>query len=212
MIKLILISGAFLYLAITLPLKSQTLHTVQILDATFSPSTLTINVGDTVLWEMSSSVAHTVTSGENCTSNENFNSGNLSGSQTFSVVFSQEGSYPYFCIPHCQGGMVGEIIVEATQTQVTDLIFFNENFRVINPGPNPIQKTGYIELEFITPSFLSISLFDVTGRKVFDITDNHFPTGIHHIPFDVSHLPTGLYLESYTIDGFPVWTRKIVKE
>jgi hypothetical protein len=90
--------------------------------------------------------------------------------------------------------------------------FFNESFRIINPGPNPIQNHGYIEFELSTPSHLSIVFFDVTGRKVLDITDDAFLTGNHHIRFDVSQLPTGIYMESYFMDGFPVWTRKIVKE
>jgi plastocyanin len=212
MLKNTLNAGLFIIIAISISLKSQTLHTVRILDETFEPSSLTINVGDTVLWEMSSTIVHTVTSGENCTSSGLFNSGNLSVNQTFVFVFGQEGTFPYYCIPHCHFGMVGEIIVEPAVTQIEDVTFFNESFRIVNPGPNPIQNHGYIEFELSTPSHLSIAFFDVTGRKVLDIADDAFLTGNHHIRFDVSQLPTGIYMQSYFMDGFPVWTRKIVKE
>ena len=90
----------------------KTTHTIDIQDYSFSPENLTVNIGDTVTWINKANMVHTTTSGTDCGSDEKWNSGNLSPEQTFSYVFTQEGSFEYFCIPHCTMGMTGNITVE----------------------------------------------------------------------------------------------------
>jgi len=86
----------------------------------FSPSSLTIQVGDTVEWSWSSS-GHTVTSGSQCSADGQFCSPSDSNcastppsnqGATYSHTFSAAGTFPYFCIPHCDFGMVGTIVVQ----------------------------------------------------------------------------------------------------
>jgi plastocyanin len=87
----------------------------------FDPPTLTIHVGDTVQWSWASS-GHSVTSGgPDCVSDGQFCSPNdgdcaqapLSNRDaTYSHTFTAPGTYPYFCTPHCDFGMVGTITVE----------------------------------------------------------------------------------------------------
>jgi len=79
--------------------------------SSFSPSSLTLNVGDTVAFSFASS-PHTVTHGSGCSKSPNalFD---LGGSG--SVTFTQSGTYPYFCTVsnHCQQGQTGVITVKA---------------------------------------------------------------------------------------------------
>ncbi len=72
----------------------------------FSPSTITISVGDTVTWRNDDDVAHTVTSD----TGDELNSGNLSPGETYQNVFNQAGDYPYHCTIHPV--MTGTVIVE----------------------------------------------------------------------------------------------------
>jgi plastocyanin len=100
-----------------------TMHTIHVGQTGFSfdPSTLTIAVGDTVVWEFDSP-SHTVTSGSSCMPDNKFCSqgaGNCSsitmtGAQgtTFMQTFTTAGSYPYFCAIHCSVGMTGTITVQ----------------------------------------------------------------------------------------------------
>lgn len=90
-------------------------HTVNQVNNTFDPSAITVQPGDTVEWIWASG-SHTVTSGTPCTSDGLFDDPFTSGNPT--VVFNvpanePEGDIPYFCIPHCGGGMTGIITVEA---------------------------------------------------------------------------------------------------
>lgn len=79
----------------------------------FVPGDLTVEVGSTVTWRNESSVIHTVTSGTDGTHDGLFDSGNMSANEEFSYTFTEEGSYPYYCIPHVNQGMTGTITVVA---------------------------------------------------------------------------------------------------
>jgi plastocyanin len=79
----------------------------------FTPSSVSIQVGDTVTWTWKAN-GHSVTSGVPNNPNGLFDSGIKSSGSTFSHVFTEVGSFPYFCMPHgacC--GMVGTVTVAA---------------------------------------------------------------------------------------------------
>src|ERR1043166_5645295 len=77
-------------------------HNVDIVNFSFSPPTLTIPPGDSVLWTMKDPFTfHTTTSGANPpTADGLWDSGGLVENQTFSHTFAAPGNYPYFCQPH----------------------------------------------------------------------------------------------------------------
>ncbi len=73
--------------------------------ADYSPATLTIAVGSTVIWKNRGPVAHTVTSDDG-----KFDSGDLPAGGTFRFTFSKSGTFPYVCEYHPY--MIGTIIVQ----------------------------------------------------------------------------------------------------
>jgi plastocyanin len=81
-------------------------------DNTFVPSGVTVNAGDQVVWVWTGGT-HTVTSGDTlaCTASGTFNSGSMSGAgKSFTwKTPGTAGNLPYYCIPHCFGGMWGSI-------------------------------------------------------------------------------------------------------
>ena len=79
---------------------------VMIQNMAFSPQTVTINVGDTVVWTNKDSVSHTVTSD----SGAELGSNSLSKSGTYSHTFTMAGTYKYHCAIHTS--MKGTIIVQ----------------------------------------------------------------------------------------------------
>jgi plastocyanin len=77
----------------------------------FTPSSLTIHPGDTVLWTWSSS-GHSTTSGSPGMPSGLWDSGVLNQGASFMHTFNAAGSFSYFCTPHgacCN--MVGTITV-----------------------------------------------------------------------------------------------------
>lgn len=85
---------------------------VNIKDFAFDKQSITITEGDTVTWANADGVSHTTTSGTNCKADNQWNSGLLSQGASFSHTFTTEGTYPYFCAPHCSGGMTGTVTVK----------------------------------------------------------------------------------------------------
>ena len=81
----------------------------------YTPSTLTVSVGTTVLWRNDDSVVHTVTSGRSDgtagTADGLFESGNLAPGTTWSHTFDEAGTFPYYCTPH--PWMIGTVEVTA---------------------------------------------------------------------------------------------------
>ncbi|HUL50636.1 MAG TPA: plastocyanin/azurin family copper-binding protein [Gemmatimonadales bacterium] len=71
---------------------------------TFGPSSATITHGQSVCWQNTGAIAHTVTSNDNTS----FNS-NLAGGAMFQHTFPTAGAFPYRCTIH--PGMAGTITV-----------------------------------------------------------------------------------------------------
>ncbi len=85
---------------------SNVTHYIDISGMSFNPGTITINVGDTIIWTNNeSSMPHTVTA-----DNGNFDSGTLNSGDTFTFTFTEAGTYTYHCAFH--SGMTATIIVE----------------------------------------------------------------------------------------------------
>ncbi|KAF9429653.1 hypothetical protein BGZ76_001152 [Entomortierella beljakovae] len=77
----------------------------------FSPRDLQIKKGDVVEWNFVN-IEHNVVQGSDCVKSENgFTSGGVSTVSTFAHTFTQTGTFPYFCDPHCSSGMKGTIEV-----------------------------------------------------------------------------------------------------
>jgi plastocyanin len=97
----------------------------------FRPSSLTVTVGETVVWRNTSKQGHTVTAYEDGLPEEaeffatgGFDSqsaaedgwtsatdGRLAAGREFEHTFDVPGEYGYYCIPHEPSGMVGTVTV-----------------------------------------------------------------------------------------------------
>ena len=83
--------------------------TVTIGDNYYQPQTITINVGDTVIWNNTGASAHTATSiiGQAVS----WDSGYLQAGQIFNFTFTVAGNFSYYCQPHPD--MTGNVVVQA---------------------------------------------------------------------------------------------------
>lgn len=86
----------------------------------FTPTNLTIAVGDTVVWTMLGE-PHTVTSGTIDGNNVGhpdgrFDSGTKLVGEQYSLTFTEAGTFPYFCIIHADTQMKGTVTVTSAAT------------------------------------------------------------------------------------------------
>src|SRR5881628_2453112 len=77
-------------------------------DFDFVPATVTIDVGDTVVWTNNADDPHTSTSDSGL-----WDSGSMNPGATFSHTFNSTGTFPYHCTFHESLGMVGTVIVQS---------------------------------------------------------------------------------------------------
>ncbi|MBS1851414.1 MAG: nitrite reductase, copper-containing [Acidobacteria bacterium] len=99
--------------------------TVNMSDMAFLPATITVNVGQTVVWKNSSQVIHNVVGDASKALNvadvklppgvKPFDSNFLQPGQTFARVFTVPGVYRYVCTLHEANGMKGVVIVRPSQ-------------------------------------------------------------------------------------------------
>jgi plastocyanin len=79
---------------------------VTIRDFEFSPSSITINVGDTVTWSNEGPTPHSATAEDG-----SFDTGIFEEGQSRSHTFNEAGTFAYICTPH--PNMKGTVVVQA---------------------------------------------------------------------------------------------------
>jgi LPXTG-motif cell wall-anchored protein len=84
-------------------------QSVTIRNYAFSPRTVTVQAGDTVIWTNEDDVQHSATSDDGT-----FDTGLIGEGQSGSHTFSEAGRYQYICTPH--PNMHGTVVVEAAST------------------------------------------------------------------------------------------------
>jgi plastocyanin len=141
--------GIGLLLALCPCLASATTFTVTVGDGgfRFSPSSVTIQPGDTVQWTWSAG-GHSSTSGSPGSPNGLWDSGIRNQGATFSHTFNTAGSFPYHCTPHgscC--GMIGTVTVSSP-----------------TPTPTPIPTP--------TPTGAPSTLGNISTRLLVETGDN----------------------------------------
>lgn len=77
----------------------------------FEPAVVTIKAGDTVTWTNTDTVLHSATAKAQ-NGKIPFNSGMLPKDRSYSHTFTEPGTYDYFCVPHQNMGMKGQVVVE----------------------------------------------------------------------------------------------------
>jgi plastocyanin len=82
--------------------------TIELKTFMFSPSSVTVPVGTTVVWKNLDAEPHTVASVEG-----KFRSGALDENETFRFTFLSPGTYRYVCSIHPQ--MVGTVVVRPAE-------------------------------------------------------------------------------------------------
>ena len=189
--KILLLVGLFISGFLT----AQTKFTVIVVNGSFTPSNLTIQVGDTVEF-VNQSGFHWV-DGTQATYPSNpvsFDNQSQSGSGwTYSQVFNTGGSYDYRCGIHTTT-MFGSITVQFPSSVNTSFDINSFNFY-----PNPTSKNIFFsELKSIE----SIIIYTITGEKVLtsNLIDNHL---------NVSILSPGVYFLTINSDH-KIITRKLI--
>jgi plastocyanin len=93
----------------------------------FKPAKIVVHVGDTVEWQNTSSLPHTVTADAQRAAEGKqvvlpagaapFDSKTIAPGGSYRHTFTVPGTYKYICVPHAALGMTGEVIVKPRPTK-----------------------------------------------------------------------------------------------
>ena len=152
----------------------------------FSPSTLSIGVGDSVTWMNAAIFAHTSTSGTPPpTPNGLWDTGHVAGGGSFTVTYTNfaGGTYPFFCSIHYAIGMVGSLTITnapATPPLLSDSSWNTNHFQFIVNGPRGQSYVTETSPDLANWSPLSTNL--ATSSR-FTITDTNAsnPLGFYRV-------------------------------
>lgn len=177
---LIVLSSFSLYSSFSV--KGQTTTNVSVLNTSFSPANITIDLGDTVRWTNSSG-SHNVngTSGTFPGNPESFGN-SISPNFTFEHKFMTSGTYNYRCDLHFSMGMTGTITV-LPSSNIEQEESVSETIVIY---PNPIKDKLNIENN-TNYNYTHLSLYSVTGEKILtcdfsnSIEINNVESGIYYL-------------------------------
>jgi plastocyanin len=189
-----------------------TTHTINFggnLGNTYSPSSLNMNVGDTIMWvgsfEFHPLRLFAVPSGA-----DSF--GPISSGTSFSYVVRVAGEYAYQCDAHFDQGMTGSMNASPSAVggaEQANAVRFEQNF------PNPVQSVTTMHFTLPSDQIVSLKVYNVLGDEVATVTNGRTQAGEHEVKFDASQLPAGHYflrLEAHATGASPiVITREMTK-
>jgi len=195
-----------IFLLLTAINYSQTTHDVTVQNFSFSPQSLTINVGDAVRWTNISGT-HNVLADDG-----SFTSGNPApATWEYTFTFTAAGSNPYYCEPHGGpggSGMSGVIVVQ-NPVGVDDEELLANQFELKQNYPNPFNPSTRINFSVPDASFIILKVYDILGNEVAVLVNEQKQAGNYQIDFDASELTGGVYFYQLTTNSF-VDTKKMI--
>tara|TARA_A100001015_G_scaffold53729_1_gene58935 strand:- start:79 stop:678 length:600 start_codon:yes stop_codon:yes gene_type:complete len=181
---------------------AQTTHTVNAGSYYYTPTNLTVQVGDSIIW-INDGGLHDVNGNINSITNQPFNnpvtfdspSTNSAGAVIFAYKFTVPGTYNYDCSvgSHAANGMVGSVIVTDPSTNINAA---RANYSIY---PNPTSE--FVYLSGINGDSKT-TVYDITGKLLLS-------TGEKKI--DLSSYPNGLYIVNIRSNNTAI-THSIIKE
>jgi hypothetical protein len=84
-----------------------------------------------------------------------------------------------------------------------------DKFLVLQNYPNPFNSTTIIRYEMPKAAFITLKIFDISGREIKTLINEYKQLGNHSVIFDGNKYSSGVYFYSFQIGGFKQ-TKKMV--
>lgn len=192
----------------TISLKAAS-YTVSIVGTSYSPATLTVNVGDVVT--IQGSMAHPLAQVDQTTWNAN-GTATLSGGwgvSTSNVTFTvaNTNTIYYVCTAHVSFGMKGQVIVNST----AGLNQISFNSLPLALYPNPASEVVNMNYSLNEDAQVRIELLSITGNLAAVLADEKCSNGANSQRLEIpSEIKSGLYFINVRTNGNVVSQRSLI--
>ncbi len=98
------------------------------------------------------------------------------------------------------GGLDPSIMVNNShkQTQTKEI---PEGYTIAN-YPNPFNPTTTINYQLPTDGIVTLKVYDVLGKEVATLVNDHRTAGYHTVEFNARNLPSGIYIYTITANNY----------
>jgi Secretion system C-terminal sorting domain len=86
--------------------------------------------------------------------------------------------------------------LSSNQNEVPDEFYLYQNF------PNPFNPTTMIRFDIAKAGLVTLSVYDVTGKKVTELINENLHAGKHSIDFNAANISSGVYFYKIDAPGF----------
>ncbi len=90
---------------------------------------------------------------------------------------------------------VDDLGVDSDQTEIPSSISLSQNY------PNPFNPTTTIPFSMNQAGTVKLTVYDITGRQVETLINQHMNAGSYQPTFNAGHLASGVYFYELNIDG-----------
>ena len=154
----------------------------------YAPSSLTVNVGDTIIWMGDFSAPHTLVTTSVPGGAASISKTDQAGT-SFTYMVTVAGSYQYECTIHASLGMKGSFTAAAAGVEIPA-----DTRLMMDPiYPNPSVEEAMIHFTIENPGHVTIRLFDATGKLAMTPVDETMDAGHHMVMIDTKQLVSGSY-------------------
>lgn len=87
-----------------------------------------------------------------------------------------------------------------------------EKFRLSQNYPNPFNPETTIRFHVKESCRVMLRVYDLLGREVASLIDNHYPPGIYQLEFNSNGLASGIYIYKIRMGDFQAERRMVVLE
>ena len=77
-----------------------------------------------------------------------------------------------------------------------------ESYDLAQNYPNPFNPTTIIKYQIPEDGIVSLKIYDILGKEIKTLVNEHKPTGRYEINFDASNLASGVYIYRIQINDF----------
>jgi len=110
--------------------------------------------------------------------------------------FSKPVYYQVDCQPTCAGCSGDNLIINNQNNSVPP-----KEYRLIN-FPNPFNPVTKISFTLPKSAFVTLTVYDITGKTVSKLLNEFKPAGSYEVEFDGTELSSGIYIYRIETPGY----------
>ena len=183
-----------------------TTHTINFAGISFTPNTLNVVVGDTIVWKGAFGF-HVIKNTAGAIPNGAATFGPSKSTDTSLVyVVAVSGHYDYQCTVHVALGMTGSFDASPKSDVKSGV---NHSFSLEQNYPNPSNAITKIQYTLDQASEVRLTISDIEGKGVKQLVNKYQGGGSYEILFDASTFANGTYVYQLQA-GDAVLTRQMI--